>query len=154
MHWHKELRAYQREHQFQLFLRGVTRYMYIRDALVEDFRPLPEQTIDCTMHHFLVARYGCSRQDHCISRLDTYQAMILVSYTREGRSRFTLASCTHNHNLLRFELIDILSANNHPFRHIEITQFNCHLHIVDHTATNQRNKALIACRRINYLLDT
>src|SRR5579883_1157973 len=57
VHGHKVPGAYQREHQLQFFLRGMTRYMHIRDALVEYLSALSEQTIDRPMHHFLIARY-------------------------------------------------------------------------------------------------
>ena len=61
----------------------MARDVDIGNALVKDFRTLPEQVIDRAIDHFLVTGNGCCREDDCIAGLNTYQAMVLVGDTRE-----------------------------------------------------------------------
>ena len=61
------------QHQFQLFLGGMTRNMDIRDGLVKHFRSLAEQVVDRAIDHFFVAGNGCRRKNNGITGLDTNQ---------------------------------------------------------------------------------
>src|SRR5450755_1443276 len=154
MNRHEELRSNQAQHQLQLFLSAMTGDVHIRDALIEHLRALAEEAIDRAMHHLLVARYRRCREDHRVARLDTDLAMVLVRDTRQGRSWLALAAGTDDHHLLGLELIDILDADKHAFGNIQVAKLNRHLHIVNHTATDQRDKAIIASGGIDHLLHT
>src|SRR5579883_667847 len=149
---HKEAGTQQRDHQLQLFLRAMARNVYIRDALIEHLSSLAKQAVDRPMYHFLVARYGRGRENDRITGLDAHQAMILVSNAGQRRGRLALAAGTDDYYLLRLKFVDILGSDQHPFGNIQVAKLNRHLYVVDHAATNKRDKTLVARRRIHHLL--
>src|SRR2546430_14337247 len=132
----------------------MARNMHIGDRLVVDLRSLAEEIIDRAIHHALIAWYWSRRKNHCITRLDANQAMILVCNASQRRRGLTLATRTYNHHLVRAKLFDVLASYQHALRHMQITQLQSHLHIINYAAANQGHVTIIAFGGINYLLHT
>src|SRR5260370_8031145 len=107
MNGQEEIWSQQVQHQLQLFLGGVARNMYIGDSLVVHVGPLAEKVVDRAADHFLIARHWGSREDNRIVRLDTHQAMILVSNPRKSRGWLSLAAGTHDAHPLRRDLVHV-----------------------------------------------
>src|SRR5579883_2133064 len=126
--------------------------MHVGNALIKHVRSLPEQAVDGAVYHFLVARHGRRGQYYRVARHYTNLPVVLVSDTRQGRGWLSLASRTDDDHLLWMKLVNILHANDHPFGDIQVTQINCHLDVVDHTATGQRNETFVTRRCLHYLL--
>src|SRR5215467_4082575 len=130
----------------------MTRNVNVRNGLVEDLRALAKQVIDRAVHHFLIARDRRCREDDGIVWLDAHLAMILVGNARESRGWLSLAAGTYDDDLLRLELIDVLSANQHALGNVQVSKLNSHLYIVDHAASHQGDLALVAYGGIDNLL--
>src|SRR5258708_8127667 len=105
MNGQEEIWSQQVQHQLQLFLGGVARNMYIGDSLVVHVGPLAEKVVDRAADHFLIARHWGSREDNRIERLDTHQAMILVSKARKSRRGLSLPAGTDGDHALGRELV-------------------------------------------------
>src|SRR5690242_18503209 len=103
--------------------------MHIREALIKHLRSQPEQVVDGAMDHLLVARNWSCRENNGVSRCNANQAMILVCNARQGRGWLSLAARADYHHLIRMELVDVLSTNNHAFGDIQVAQFHCHLDV-------------------------
>src|SRR5581483_1615856 len=128
--------------------------MDVRNGLVIDLCSLSEEVIDGAIDHFLVAWHGSRRKNDRISWLNAYQAVILVSDTRQGRGGFTLATRTDNDHLRSRKLVDILRSNEYIFRNVQVAKFNGHLHVIDHAPSHQRDMSIIAHGGIDHLLHT
>src|SRR5260370_1455810 len=153
MNGQEEIWSQQGQHQLQLFLGGVARNMYIGDSLVVHVGPLAEKVVDRAADHFLIARHWGSREDNRIVRLDTHQAMILVSNARKSRGWLSLAAGTDDDHALGRELVNVFGADERGLGNVQVSQVYCHLHVVDHTASNKRHHTLITNGGIDNLLD-
>src|SRR5215470_6347615 len=100
MNRHEEIWSQQVQHQLQLFLGRMTRNMYIGDSLVVHVGSLAEKVVDRATDHFLIARHRSGREDNRILRLDTHQAMILVSDACKSRGWLSLAAGTDDDHAL------------------------------------------------------
>src|SRR5579863_1876120 len=140
------------DHQFQLFLGGVTRNMHIGDRLVKHLRALAEQVIDGAIHHLFVAWNRGSGENNCIVWLDAHLAMVLVGDTCEGRGWLPLTARANDHYALRRKLVDILGANEHPFRKVQVAKLNRHLYVIHHTAAYKSYYSFVTRGGIHYLL--
>src|SRR6266700_1435849 len=127
--------------------------MHVGNALIQHVRTLPEQTVDGSMYHFLIAWHWRCGQNHRIAWHDTNLSMVLVGNTRQGRGWFPLAPSTDDDHLIRMKLVDILNPNDHPLGHVQVAQFYRHLDIVDHTATRQRDVTFVTGSRVHHLLN-
>src|SRR5258706_5400539 len=114
--------------------------------------PLGEKVVDRAADHFLIARNWGSREDNRIVRLDTHQAMILVSNARESRGWLSLAAGTDDDHALRRELANVFGANGRGLGNVQVSQRYCHFHVVDHTASNKRHHTIITNGGISKLL--
>src|SRR5438132_335759 len=130
----------------------MARNVNVRNGLVEDLRALAKQVVDRAVHHFLIARDRRCREDDGVVWLDTHHAMVLVGDAGEGRGRLSLAAGTDDDDLLRQELIDVFSANQHALGNVQVSKLYRHLHVVDHTASNHGDHALVAHGGIDNLL--
>ena len=154
VNWHEEFRTYQIKHQLLLFLGGVSRDMHMRDGRVEHLRSQAEQVIDRAIHRALIARHRRRRKNNRITRLGAHEAMVAISDARQRGRWFALTARTDDRNLFRLELVDVLRANEHPLRHVQVAKLYRHLHVVQHTASNQCDMTIIAFGGIHNLLHT
>src|SRR4051812_44156418 len=113
----------------------MSRDVDIGDGLIEDLRALPEEIVDRTIDHAVVAGHRCGGEDHSITGLNAYLTMILVRNSGQCRRWLSLTTCTENHHLLWVELFGVLNADQHARRYTQVAQFDRHLHIVEHTST-------------------
>src|SRR5438132_13822251 len=128
--------------------------MYSGDSLVLPVSPLAEKVVCRAADHFLIARHWGSGEDNRIVRLDTHQAMILVSNARESRGWLSLAAGTDDDHALRRELTNVFGANERGLGNVQVSQVYCHLHVVDYTASNKRHPTLITNGGIDNLYNS
>ena len=115
VHWHKEFRAHELKHIFQIFLLAVASGMDIKHPVVIDLHPVPQQVIfqilDCA---FVSGDYG-RRENNRVSLFELQLLMPVGSQPHKHGIFFALPSGSENGYFVIGVAVAFRRCNYRPF---------------------------------------
>ena len=143
----------QGEHEFLPLLAGVAGHMHIVHGFVYDLSAQAQQAVDHLGDHLFVAGNGVGADDDEVPGAYPHIAVAAAGHAGQRAQRLALAAGGDQHDLLRRVPVDHLQINEHPFRRVQVAQFQRHLGVVGHAAAGHRYLAAVLHRQIDHLLD-
>ena len=153
VHRHEELRLDEGVDDLELFPRRVTADVDVVGAVVHDASAEPEEVIDGAIDKRLVAGDGRRGEHDGIVRLDLDVLMVAVGHAGEGRRRLALGTCRYDNYVFGGHVLELVDAEAHLAREVEVAPLARHLHVVHHAATGDEDLAPCRLGGIDHLLD-
>src|SRR5271165_2239401 len=117
----------------------MPRHVNLRASLVVDVGTLPQQVVNISRYRLLIADDGGGAKNDGVAWDDLNEPVIAIGDLGQRRRWFTLAAGADDDELTWWDAHNVFYRHQCTYRHAQVTQLDCHLCIIDHRATYQRN---------------